>query len=179
MSVNRRPPWVAFERAVSLQLDLRAPARGGPAGFDVRELGRADVEPVLGPEPALARSLADLDAVAPSGWRCFAVFEAGAPVHATFVELRPGRPLSFGSVTVPRARGRGAFRAAIALETARLGEAGEVTLFGSASGANRASLRATAAAGFVVVRRTYDLRVRGVSLRGLARRLLGGLKRRC
>jgi hypothetical protein len=167
-----RPPWIAFDRAVSLQLDLRAPAAGGPATFDVRELGRDEVEPVLGAVPALARSLVVLDAVAPSGWRCFAAFEGGAPVCATFVELRPNRPLSFGSVTVPAGRGRGAFRAAIAVVTARLRDAGEVTLFGAVSGANRASLRATAAAGFVVVRRTYDLRVRGVSLRAFARRLL-------
>ncbi len=170
----QRTPWFVFDRAVSLQLDLRAPARGAPAGFAVRELARAEVEPVLGAVPALARSLATLDAVAPSGWRCFAAFEAGVPVLATFVELRPGRPLSFGSVTVPQARGRGAFRAALAVIAARLAEAGEVTLFGAVSGANRASLRATAAAGFVVVRRTYDLRVRGVSLRTLARRLLRG-----
>jgi hypothetical protein len=90
----------------------------------------------------------------------------------SFVELRPGRPLLFGAMSEPAVRGRGAFRATVQHIAARLREAGEVFLYSSVGGRNRTSLRAHAAGGFVVVRRTVDVCVLGVSLRGLARRIL-------
>jgi GNAT superfamily N-acetyltransferase len=161
---------------LSLRLDLRAHVAGAspPAGFDVRELGRAEIETTLGATPGLARSVAELDAVAPSGWRCFVAFWEGAPVHVRFIETRPGRPLAFGDFTAPAMRKRGAYRAALAFVAARLHAEGEASLFSSVSGANRPSLRAHEAAGFVVVRRRFDVRVRGVSLRALARRIVRG-----
>lgn len=169
-----------FEVGVSLRLDLRGAAAssgaGSPSAFTVRELGRDEVEPTLGAAPALARRALELDQAAPAGWRCFVaeVVADGAPVHVNFVETRPGRPLLFGGVTVPAARGRGAFRATIRFIAARLAEEGEPALFSAMSAFNRASARAHDALGFVIVSRRLDARVRGVSLRGVARRLLRG-----
>ena len=88
------------------------------------------------------------------------------------MELRPARPLLFGAVSEPGARGRGAFRATIRAIAARLLEAGDTSLYSSVAWNNRASLRAHAAAGFEVVQRRFDVRVLGVSVRGTARRLL-------
>ncbi len=118
-------------------------------------------------------ALADrVDLVAPNGWRCFAAFDGATPVHVSFVELRPSRPLLFGAVSEPAARGRGAFRETIQFIAARLHDGGDTSLYSSVGWSNRASLRAHAAAGFDIVQRRVDVRVLGVSVRGVARRLL-------
>ena len=93
-------------------------------------------------------------------------------MHRSFVELRPGRPLLFGAVTEPGRRGAGAFRATVAVIASKLREAGETGLFSSTGLSNRPSVRAHRAVGFKVVGRSFDAFVRGVSLRGLARRLV-------
>lgn len=162
---------------LSLALDVRAPAATA-ASYDVREVARDEVEPLLGPSPALARPLAVLDAVAPRGWRCFVAFESGVPVHVSFVELRPDRPLLFGCVTEPGARGRGAFRATVARVAAVLAAGGATRLWSSTTSRNPASVRAHAVAGFAIVRRRYDVLVRGRSVRGFARRILRRGRRR-
>lgn len=172
--MTRRAPIVTLEVGVSLRLDLRSIAQGAtpPSGFEVRELERGEMARVLGGSPALARPAERVDAVAPAGWRCFVAFEGSTPVHISFVELRAGRPLMFGGVTVPTARGRGAFRATVHYVAARLREAGDTMLYTSVGWRNRASLRACSAAGFEIVRRRVDLYVLGTSLRGVARRLV-------
>ncbi|HVZ74363.1 MAG TPA: hypothetical protein VHJ20_18410 [Polyangia bacterium] len=162
---------IEIKTALSMRLDVRAVA-AAPPGFEVREVPRAELEATLG-GTVLARAPAELDVTAPHGWRAFVAFADGAPVHVTFVERRPGRPLTFGGLTDPQARGRGAKRATVAFVAARLREEGESRLFSSVDAANLPSIRAQTAAGFVVERRTVDVRVLGVSLRGLARRLLG------
>jgi hypothetical protein len=169
-----RASLLALDIAVSLRLDLRAAlASAAPLrAFAVRELARDDLARVLGASPALNRPAHRVDLVAPAGWRCFAAFDGATPVHVSFVELRPHRPLLFGAVSEPAARGRGAFRDTIQFIAARLHDAGETSLYSSVGWNNRASLRAHAAAGFEIVQRRVDLRVGGVSLRGVARRLL-------
>ena len=163
-----------LEIGVSLCLDLRAAVAfaTSPRTFEVRELGRGELARVLGGSPTLNRPADRVDAVAPSGWRCFVAFDAGTPIHVSFVELRPHRPLLFGAVSEPAARGRGAFRETIQYIAARLQDAGETSLFSSVAWNNRASLRAHAAVGFEIVRRRLDVRVLGVSVRGAAGRLL-------
>ena len=138
----------------------------------MRELARDELEAVLGVSATLRRRPEDVDAVAPNGWRCFAAFDEGTPVHRSFVELRPGRPLLFGALTEPASRGRGAFQVTFEVLASKLREAGETGLFSSTSLSNRPSVRAHRAVGFEVVGRTFDVFVRGVSLRGLARRLV-------
>lgn len=160
-----------LDGAVSLRLDL-AHDRPAPP-WDVRELARAELEAVLSGTAELAQRVGDLDRVAPHGWRCFAAFEGAHPVHVSYVETRPGRPLLFSVVTEPHARGRGAFRATVRHIGGNLRERGECTLFSAASRSNAASLRAHQAAGFVVVSTALDPIVLGVSLRDVARRLLG------
>lgn len=156
-----------------LRVDVRAVRRPPPLpAFEIREIHRNELVTVLGSSPALYRAPDQLDLVAPAGWRCFVGFERGAPAHVSFVETRPTSPLLFGSITERAARGRGAFRAAVAYVAERMREAGQPFLYSSVGWSNRASLRAHAAAGFVVVGRRIDLRVRGVSLRGLVRRLV-------
>jgi GNAT superfamily N-acetyltransferase len=181
MMAKSRPPLVALEIALSWRLDLaRAALAGEGAGaaspplgdFEVREVARDELAALLEGAPALRRPLAQVDAVAPAGWRGFVAFERGAPVSVSFVELRPRRPLLFGVVTEPAARGRGAFRATLRHVVARLREAGETSLFSSTGHKNRPSVRAHRAGGFAVFHRTIDVRVRGLSLRHLARRLL-------
>jgi len=166
-----------LEIGLSLRLDLRAAAAfatpaTSPPKFAVRELARGDMSRVLGASAELNRPADRLDAVAPAGWRCFAAFDGDTPVHVSFVEVRPARPLLFGAVTDPAARGRGAFRATIQYIAARLLEAGEVTLYSSVDWHNGVSLRAHTAAGFEIARRRVDVRVLGVSVRGAARWLL-------
>jgi len=162
------------EIGVSLRLDLRAALAfaTSPRTFEVRELGRGELARVLGGSPTLNRPADRVDAVAPSGWRCFVAFDAGTPIHVSFVELRPNRPLLFGAVSEPAARGRGAFRETIQYIAARLHDAGETSLYSSVAWSNGPSLRAHAAVGFEIVRRRLDVRVLGVSVRGAASRLL-------
>jgi hypothetical protein len=171
-----RAPICRFEVALSWCCDLRG-AGGASASlpssrYDVRELSRDEVQSVLGASPTLRHRVEDVDAVAPNGWRCFAAFDRGTPVHRSFVELRPGRPLLFGAATEPGRRGSGAFRATVGVLASKLREDGEPGLFSSTSLSNRPSVRAHRAAGFNVVGRSFDVFVRGVSLRGLARRLV-------
>jgi RimJ/RimL family protein N-acetyltransferase len=157
-------------------LELRRPLAGAPAiaraAFETREVARAEVAAVLGAAKTLARPLEALDAAAPAGWRCFVALEAGSPVHVSFVETRPRRPVLFGAMTEPAARGRGAFRAVVSLIDERLSAAGLAALYSSTSAENHASVRAHLAAGFTITRRVPDLRFRGRSLRGLARSLV-------
>ena len=168
-----RASLLALDIAVSLRLDLRAAASAtSPHTFEVRELARGDVARVLGASPALNRPADRVDVVAPNGWRCFVAFDGATPVHVSFVELRPNRPLLFGAVSEPAVRGRGAFRETIRYIAARLHDAGEASLYSSVGWNNRASLRAHAAAGFEIMRRRVDVRVLGVSVRGVASRLL-------
>jgi hypothetical protein len=169
-----RASLLALEIAVSLRLDLRTAvaAATSPHTFEVRELARGDMARVLGGSRALNRPADRVDMVAQSGWRCFAAFDGATPVHVSFVELRPNRPLLFGAVSEPAARGRGAFRETIRYIAARLHEAGEISLYSSVGWNNRASLRAHAAADFEIMQRRVDVRVLGVSVRGVARRLL-------
>jgi hypothetical protein len=169
---KRRSPLVE----VVVGLELRRPLDGARplerAGFETRELARDEVPVLLGASPALRRPLAALDAVAPAGWRCFVALDAGVPVHVSFVETRPRRPVLFGAMTEPAARGRGAFRAVVSLIDEQLRAAGEATLYSSTHSKNRASIRAHEAAGFAITRRVPDVRLGGRSLRGLARSLL-------
>lgn len=169
-----RASLLALDIAVSLRLDLRAVVASAtsPQTFEVRELARGELARVLGASPALDRPADRVDLVAPHGWRCFAAFDGPTPVHVSFVELRPGRPLLFGAVSEPAARGRGAFRETIRYIAARLCDTGDTSLYSSVGWSNRASLRAHAAAGFEIVQRRVDVRVLGVSVRGVARRLL-------
>lgn len=164
---------MALDLAFSLRLDLCAlPPVGAGSPFEVREVPRTEMGRVLGGTPALDRRPPEVDVAAPAGWRCFVAFDNGRPVHVSFVELRPGRPLLFGAITEPSARGRGAFRATVRHLAERLREADEVALYSSTAWTNRASLRAHRRAGFTTARRHVDLRLLGVSLRSLGRRLL-------
>jgi RimJ/RimL family protein N-acetyltransferase len=158
--------------ALTFALDLPAPPATVGAAFEARELSRDEVVRILGPMPSFARSLENLDAVAPGGWRCFAVFDGGAPIHVNFISLRPGRIVLFGGSTDPARRGRGAFRVLVAHVAGVLAAEGAKRLFSTAAGGNRASMRAHQAAGFRVVQRRFDLWIRGTSLRHLARTLL-------
>jgi hypothetical protein len=163
-----------LEIGVSLRLDLRAAlafATSKPK-FEVREIARGELARVLGAAPALNRPAERVDAVAPSGWRCFVAFDGGSPIHVSFVEMRPGRPLLFGAVSEPAARGRGAFRETIQYIAARLHDAGETSLYSSVAWSNGPSLRAHAAVGLEIVCRRLDVRVLGISVRGVASRLL-------
>jgi hypothetical protein len=173
---NPRARLLRLEIALSWRLDLRGAAGASRATglppYEVRELARGEVESVLGVSPTLRHRVEDVDAVAPNGWRCFAAFDEGTPVHRSFVELRPGRPLLFGAITEPDRRGGGAFRATLGVLASKLREAGETGLFSSTSLNNRPSVRAHRAVGFKVVGRSFDAFVRGVSLRALARRLV-------
>jgi len=172
--MKRQTPLLQLEIGVSLRLDLRAAVAfaKSPQAFEVRELARGDLGRVLGVSPALARPAERVDVVAPNGWRCFAAFDGAMPIHVSFVELRPNRPLLFGAVSEPAARMRGAFRATIQYIAARLHDAGETSLYSSVAWNNRASLLAHAAVGFQIVRRRVDVRVLGMSVRGVAGRLL-------
>jgi len=169
-----RASLLALDIGVSLRLDVRAASASAPSPhtFDVRELARGELARVLGVSAALNRPADGVDLVAPSGWRCFAAFDGATPIHVSFVELRPSRPLLFGAVSEPAARGRGAFRETIRFIAARLRDAGETSLYSSVGWSNRASLRAHEAAGFEIMQRRVDVRVLGVSVRGVARRLL-------
>ena len=122
--MSRRAPLLALDIGTTLRLDLRAAVTRSPAppAFDVRELERSEMARVLGASRALARPAEQVDVVAPAGWRCFAAFDGATPVHVSFVELRPARPLLFGAISEPGARGRGAFRATIRYIAARLQE---------------------------------------------------------
>jgi hypothetical protein len=171
-----RAPLVRVEVALSWRFDLGAPPTAPtstvPRTLTVRELARTEVEPVLGQSPTLRRRADELDTAAPHGWRCFVAFDQGRPVHTSFVELCPERPLLFGVVTEPASRRSGAFRAAFLHLAASVRETGETRLYSSASLLNRASVGAHRAVGFKVVRRTFDAFVLGVSLRGLVRRVV-------
>jgi hypothetical protein len=172
-----RAPLLALKEGLTFRLDLRAPvAPPPPTPFVVREVPRAEVEGVLATVPELARKLVDLDAVAPAGWRCFIATEgpSGRLVRMSFVELRPSYPLLFGSVTAVAERRRNATRATVAFIAAKLRDEGHEALWASVSGANLPSVRAYQAAGFTLVERFHDVRVLGVSLRGVARRLRRG-----
>lgn len=168
---------IELDVALSLALDVRAPA-AGDTFHEVREVAREELEPLLRGAPSLARPLASLDAAAPGGWRCFVAFDGGAPVHVSFVDLRPGRPLLFGCVTEAAARGHGAFRATVARVAATLASGGATRLWSATTSRNPPSVRAHAAAGFAIVGRHYDVLVRGQSVRGLARRILRRGRRR-
>ena len=173
-SAKPKLPLFRLDIALSLRLDLTAPgpAAAPASSFEVREIARNEIGPVLGDFPALYRPADQVDRVAPSGWRCFVAFEGQRPVRVSFVELRPNRPLMFGGVTDPPARGRGAFQSTVTFVIARLREAGETSLYSSTGRGNRSSVRAHQKAGFQVFRRTVDIVVFGVSLRGVARRLV-------
>lgn len=164
---------VELDIGLSLRLDVRV-VRRQPSlhPFEIREIQRDDLLPVLGSSPALYRATDQLDLVAPAGWRCFVAFDGAAPAHVSFVEMRSTSPLLFGSVTERAARGRGAFRAVVHYAAERMREAGQPFLYSSVGSSNRASLRAHAAAGFVVVGRRIDVRALGLSLRSVARRLV-------
>jgi hypothetical protein len=162
-----------LDGGMSLRLDVARIARAAaavPSGWTVREVTRTELETTTAPE--LQCSIATLDRMAPHGWLCFAAFEDGRPLHRNFVDLRPGRPLLFAAETRPDARLRGAFRATVAHIARTLADAGEPALFSSTLRSNRASVHAHLAAGFVVYATTLDPIILGVSLRGLARRLL-------
>jgi hypothetical protein len=172
-----RAPLFEIEIAVSLRLELSAPPHTSPPGFEVRELTHAERSRVLGASLALARRAESIDAVAPSGWRCFVAFEDGRAVHVSYVELRARAPLLFGAVTEPSARGRGAFRATVAHIAVVLRAAGESSLWSWTRGTNHGSMRAHRAAGFEIARRSLDARVLGRSARDGARRLLRAARR--
>lgn len=172
MSAVAKRRLLELNVALTFALDLPAPPATGTSAFEVRELSRDDVVRILGPMPSFARSLENLDAVAPSGWRCFAVFDGGVPIHVNFVSLRPDRPVLFGGSTAPAMRGRGAFRLLVAHVGGVLAAGGAKRLFSTAAGGNRASMRAHQAAGFRILHRHFDVWVRGKSLRRLAGRLL-------
>lgn len=163
---------------LTLRLDLGAAGRGRAAstapGVTVREVARDELAPLLGDNPALMRAASDLDLAAPNGWRCFVAAVDGRPRHVSFVETRPGRPLLFGVITEPAARGRGLFAATVRFMAAALAREGAPALWSSVSSRNRPSVRAHRAAGFTVVHRTFDVRVGQISLRALARRLVRG-----
>jgi hypothetical protein len=163
--MSRGAPVIELEVAVSLRHDLGAGATGPASTFVVREIERAEIAPLLGGSAALRRSPEALDAVTRSHWRCFVALDGDRPVHVSFVEMRPERPLLFGAVTEPSARGRGAFRVAVRFIAERLRASGETSLYSWTRTKNDASLRAHLAAGFVVIRRVPDLRVRGRSVR--------------
>ncbi|HXU63710.1 MAG TPA: hypothetical protein VN962_18560 [Polyangia bacterium] len=169
---------MGIEIGLTLRLDLGAVARGdsagAPPGVTVREVARDELASLLGDNPALMRAAGDLDLAAPNGWRCFVAAIDGRPRHVSFVETRPGRPLLFGAVTEPTARGRGLFAATVRFIAAALARDGVPALWSSVAGRNRPSVRAHRAAGFRVVRRTFDLRVAQISLRALAGRLVRG-----
>jgi hypothetical protein len=163
---------------MSLRLDVARMARAAaavPSRWTVREVTRTELETTTAPE--LQCSIAILDRMAPHGWRCFAAFENGRPLHRSFIDLRPGHPLLFAVETRPDARRQGAFRATVAHIARTLVHAGEPALFSSTSRSNRESVHAHLAAGFVVYATTLDPIILGVSLRGLARRLLRRHKR--
>jgi RimJ/RimL family protein N-acetyltransferase len=164
-----RPPLIEIVVGLELRRALGGVRAAQSAAFEAREIGRDEVAAVLGAAPALRRSLEAIDVAAPGGWRCFVVFAGGAPVHVSFVETRPGRPVLFGALTEPAARGRGAFRAVVALIDERLHAEGEPTLYSSTHTKNRASVRAHLAAGFAIARRIPDVWLRGRSVRLLAR----------
>lgn len=162
---------------VRLTLSLNLPAaRGGGVspGVAIREISPAEIEPLLAGHPDLAKTLPDLEQLAPHGWRCFVATIDGRPAHVSFVETRPGRPLLFGAVTEPAGRGRGLFRATVHFIAGVLEREGASALWSSLAGENRRSIRAYRAAGFTVVPRSLDVYVGKTSVRALARRIVFG-----
>jgi hypothetical protein len=129
--------------ALSFVLPLPVGPVSVPEGLEVRELPRDEVP------QRLAESLAAIDAVAPRGWRCFAVLEAGRIVHSAFVQPTPTGPLLFRTVTVKERRGQGLFRLAARSVAFQLSQEGALVLRSSCARGNRASIRAHRAAGFV------------------------------
>lgn len=170
-----RPALFAITVGLELQRRLGAAPMVAHARFETVELSRTEVPARLAAAPALRRSLASLDAAAPSGWRCFVALAAGTPIHVSFVATRPGRPILFGAITEPAARGCDAFRATVARIDQRLRAAGESTLYSSVDVMNHRSVRAHLAAGFAITRRVPDILMRGYSLRRIARAVAADL----
>lgn len=139
---------VSLSFVLSLDRHQRPPR--SHRGLLVRELARDEVVAILGGTP-LGRSPRDLDAIAPSGWRCFAAFTAGGPVavpvHVSFVALGP-RPLLFAVLTIPAWRRHGAFSATVAAMAGALAEVGHRELRSSVALRNWRSLLAHWSAGF-------------------------------
>lgn len=133
-----RPP-----EALSFTLPLPIPPVEIPTGLQVCELPREDVARRLG------ESLDELDRVAPRGWRCFVLVEAGRVLHSAFVQSTPTGPLLFRTVTVKGRRGQGLFGLAARSVAFRLSQEGALVLRSSCAHRNRASVRAHRAAGFL------------------------------
>lgn len=169
-------PLCRVDVGLTLRFDLLAsppPRTTSPhLPYSVRELNREEVEPLLGHSPSLRRPVHEIDSVAPHGWRCFVAFHQERPVHASFVELRPHRPLLFGVVTDPASRRTGAFLTTFIYLATQMRQSDAKMIFSSASMMNRVSVAAHRAVGFTVVKRTFDVFVYGVSLRRAVRRVV-------
>jgi hypothetical protein len=169
---------IRLDGGVSLELALPARVTATPA-WRVREVERAEVVALASGFAELAgSSVEDFDAVAPSGWRCFAAERNGVVQHLCFVETRPGHPVLFGSVTRPTARGSGALKATALHIAGLLAARGEPTLYASTSRSNHAAQRAFLGVGFRVAARSLDVVVLGTSVRSLVRRALDRVRAR-
>jgi GNAT superfamily N-acetyltransferase len=173
------PRPFAIDGTITMRMVLpRLQAVAPVQSVEVREVAREQVErslarPELGPG-----TCQELDEIAPLGWRCFAAFASGQPVHHTFVAYRREGPELFRVLTAPDWRGRGVFRAVVGAAATSLWAEGAQVLSTKLSLRNAASLRAHLSAGFVEVDRRRDPVVFGINLRFAAVRLWHTFRRR-
>jgi len=163
--------------SVSLRLALPPPPDStAPSTIVVREVPRDEVERLLAGSRLQASRLENLDEAAPEGWRCWMALDGSEVVHHSFVAPRPEGPLLFRVFTDPPRRRSGLFRHVVGTIGMALAREGERALYSSCGWTNTASLRAHAAAGFVVIRRRIDPIVLGVDVRKAPRRMISMLR---
>ncbi len=140
---------------VRMQLPLAA-AYAPRKDIEVREVPRHGSQTVFAQSELAPGTLAELDAIAPLRWRCFAAFDDGHPIHHTFVAYRDTGPELFRVWTAASHRRRGVFVEVVSAIARSLSDEHESAICSKIGVRNPTSLQAHRAAGFVVVRRRYD-----------------------
>ena len=151
--------------------------RTSPQGVDIQEVTRDEVERLLGGPELEPGSVAELDAIAPEGWRCFGAFDQGRAVHHSFVRHSANGPELFRVLTVPSHRRRGIFHAVLAAIAAELVTDGHQRLTSKVGVRNEASRASHRRAGFKEAARRLDPIFVGVNLRFALMDLWRGVKR--
>jgi GNAT superfamily N-acetyltransferase len=170
-----------FRLEGTLTLQLRLPPTSlfeQPQGIEIREVNRTELPALATDREFSPGPLSELDAIAPTRWRCFVAFERVRPVHYSFVAYRKDGPELFRVMTDPTYRRRGIFRAVVSVIARALSAEHEQDLQSKVGVGNAVSLHAHRAAGVAIVHRRYDPVLFHVNLRMSASKLWRWLRSR-